>query len=215
MCGISGIVSKESNHRLEEDIKVMNDILHHRGPDENAITNLGRAIFGHTRLSIIDINGGIQPMQDQQACITFNGEIYNHKEIRKKIDYPYKTRSDTEVILALYKKYKLNMFDKIEGMFAFGLWDKFSEQLILARDAFGEKPLFYCFGENSELIFSSEIKAILALDLITPVISKKSLTTKISDFRFNLLYKLSAINVKSTCLFNASKSKISATFFCT
>jgi asparagine synthase (glutamine-hydrolysing) len=177
MCGIAGIIhNNEINYQLS--IELMNKAQFHRGPDDNGVKQYKNAAIGHTRLSIVDISMGRQPMtsKNKNVCITFNGEIYGFLEIKKKLKYDFITNSDTEVLIALYQQYGTKMFSKLNGMFAFGIWDNDKKSLILARDRFGEKPLYYAFGKNGELIFASEIKAILASNLIKPKFSKKSLT---------------------------------------
>jgi len=176
MCGIAGII-----HNIQKDyqsnIKLMNEAQIHRGPDEVGIKKYNNAILGHTRLSIVDIDSGQQPMtcRSQNVSISFNGEIYGFLDLKKNLNYDFLTTSDTEVLLALYQEYGLKMFQKLKGMFAFGIWDDKKKSLILARDRFGEKPLYYAFGKKGELIFASEIKAIIASGMVTPKVSKKAL----------------------------------------
>jgi len=176
MCGIAGVIHKE-DLSYYANIEQMNLAQKHRGPDDSGIVKLNSAIFGHTRLSIVDINSGHQPMScnDKNITISFNGEIYGYKNLRKNLDYDFTTHSDTEVIVALYKQYGLTMFSKLKGMFAFGIWDAEKRSLLLARDRFGEKPLYYAFGNNGEFVFASEIKAIIASNLVKPKVSKKHL----------------------------------------
>jgi asparagine synthase (glutamine-hydrolysing) len=176
MCGIAGVIHKEGLDYYT-NIEQMNLVQKHRGPDDSGIVKLNGAIFGHTRLSIVDINFGHQPMtcNDKNISITFNGEIYGYKDLKDTLDYSFTTQSDTEVILALYKKYGNEMFSKLKGMFAFGIWNAKNKSLLLGRDRFGEKPLYYAFGRNGELIFASEIKAIIASNLVKPRVSKKVL----------------------------------------
>ena len=122
--------------------------------------------FGHRRLSIIDLAGGHQPLsnEDGTVWVTFNGEIYNFKELRKRLEslgHQFKTTSDTEVIVHAYEEYKEECFQHFNGMFAIGIWDELSHRLILARDRLGKKPLYYtCM--NGTFLFASELKAILA-----------------------------------------------------
>lgn len=176
MCGIVGIIGSHSN-QYRESIKYSLESIRHRGPDEDGIKAFDNAILGHVRLSIIDLSSGQQPMlnNNKDIAITFNGEIYGFQQIRSTLEYDFHTHSDTEAILALYEKYAEELFEKLEGMFAFGIWDDKNQSLLLARDRFGEKPLYYAFGENGEFIFASEIKAILATKMIKPKISLKSL----------------------------------------
>ena len=176
MCGIAGIVfpvahASEPRAVLER----MNRALLHRGPDAHGCHFFGRCALGHTRLSIVDLSSGQQPMlsHDQKLGITFNGEIYGYKKIRAELgDYPYRTHSDTEVILALYEKHGGDFLPRLPGMFSFALWDESSQELICARDRFGEKPFYYARGLHDEFIFASEIKAILASGMIQPVVSR-------------------------------------------
>jgi asparagine synthase (glutamine-hydrolysing) len=177
MCGIIGIIAnKTKNYKPELDRGIF--ALRHRGPDGNGSFYFENCAFGHTRLSIIDLSTGNQPMlsADNNLAITFNGEIYGYKDIKGDLkDYSFKTTSDTEVILALYEKYGSKMLEKLPGMFAFGIWDNKSETLFCARDRFGEKPFYYAKGENGEFVFASEIKAILATGLVKPILDKTSL----------------------------------------
>lgn len=172
MCGIAGIIAKNAKN-YEEHLNRMVKALNHRGPDGYGTCYFKNAALGHTRLSIIDIEGGNQPMLSavSDCAITFNGEIYGYKEIRKGYsDYPFKTKCDTEVLLALYDKHGSDMIPHLPGMFSFAIWDNSTERLFCARDRFGEKPFYYAFGADGEFIFASEIKAILVTDLIEPVL---------------------------------------------
>ncbi|MCX6350680.1 MAG: asparagine synthase (glutamine-hydrolyzing) [Bacteroidetes bacterium] len=172
MCGIAGIISPYASE-FQPQIEKMITSLRHRGPDADGMEIFPECILGHTRLSVIDIENGKQPMlsANGKKAITFNGEIYGYKELKSQLPYPYKTESDTEVILALHQKYGTEMFQYLTGMFAFGLWNDDEKELMLARDIFGEKPLYYAYGEHGTFIFASEIKAILATGLVTPKLS--------------------------------------------
>jgi len=177
MCGIVGIVAQNSKNYQEQLGKAIVS-LYHRGPDGNGTYFFDTCALGHTRLSIVDLSTGGQPMltSDNLLGITFNGEIYGYKEIRDKmVDYDFKTTSDTEVILALYQKYGSNLLEHLPGMFAFALWDEKKQELFCARDRFGEKPFYYAVGKGGEFIFASEIKAILATGLVDPILDKGSL----------------------------------------
>jgi asparagine synthase (glutamine-hydrolysing) len=177
MCGIAGIVAP-NGHKYKTIVEKMVKTLHHRGPDAQGFEVKEDYVLGHARLSIVDIATGQQPMKayHQNHVITFNGEIYGYREIKKKIsNYPFKTNSDTEVILALYDKYGSNLTDHLPGIFAFAIYDHQQKKLTCARDRFGEKPFYYAIGNKGEFIFASEIKAILATGLIEPTISKKAL----------------------------------------
>ena len=155
----------------------MEAALLHRGPDEQGRYFFNDCGLGHVRLSIIDLKTGQQPMltPDKKIGIVFNGEIYGYQKLRAVIDYPYQTNSDTEVIIAAWKKYGAEAAAHLPGMFAFGIWDDAQKIFYAARDRFGEKPFYYAIGRNGEFIFASEIKAILASGLIRPVIDKESL----------------------------------------
>lgn len=168
MCGIVGYVStkKESKaHWLNVSIQKLS----HRGPDDQGvwISNNTSVGFAHRRLSIIDLSpSGHQPMIDKKNgnVIVFNGEIYNYKELRRELEkfgYGFFSKSDTEVILAAYDKWGTNCISKLNGMFAFGIYDNFNNIVLLARDRSGEKPLFY-FSNGSCLYFASELKSLLA-----------------------------------------------------
>ena len=157
----------------------MTDAIAHRGPDGEGIDGFDNCLLGHRRLSIVDLATGDQPMYspDGKKLIVFNGEIYGYKRIRSTFpDYPFRTTSDTEVILALYERHGSGLFERMPGMFAIALWDQDRQQLLCGRDRFGEKPFYYAFGTSGEFIFASEIKAILASGLITPEIDPESLT---------------------------------------
>lgn len=172
MCGICGIYNFKSNKPVSIDIlKAMTDTLIHRGPDDEGFYISGSMGLGHRRLSIIDLEGGHQPMdnENQTIWVLSNGEIYNFTELRiglKKKGHIFKTRSDTEVIVHLYEEYGEQCFQYLNGMFAIAIWDGRNQKLVLARDRVGEKPLFY-FYDGSRIVFASEIKAILKLTDIT------------------------------------------------
>ena len=161
MCGIAGIFNlKEKRHEnLVQHLQVMNHLQTHRGPDgegywKNSPETVG---FAHRRLKIIDLQTGHQPMRDSFGnTICYNGEIYNYIELRKELsDYPFKTTSDTEVILAAYQKWGIDCLNRLRGMFAFALWDESNQKLFCARDRFGIKP-FYFTQVGDTLYFSSE-----------------------------------------------------------
>jgi asparagine synthase (glutamine-hydrolysing) len=167
MCGIAGILSLDPSARPDrERLQRMNDALRHRGPDGEGVWTEGPVALGHRRLAIVDVSGGGQPMTspDGSACIVYNGEIYNHPELRKGLESSgarYATRCDTETILHLYNLMGDDCVTRLEGMFAFALWDRAQGRLLLARDRLGIKPLYYALTAT-ELLFASEIKALLA-----------------------------------------------------
>src|SRR5437867_10241928 len=167
MCAIVGIVQLDPRERVGDvRLKRMRDVLHHRGPDGAGLWIEGPVGLGHRRLAIVDVAGGHQPManEDQTVWIVFNGEIYNHAELRPELEargHRYRTRSDTETILHLYEEEGERAVDLLSGMFAFALWDRRQARLLLARDRLGIKPLYYAVTDR-EILFASEIKAILA-----------------------------------------------------
>lgn len=187
MCGIIGIVTKDSK-QYKNEIDRGISALKHRGPDGDGSFFFKNCALGHTRLSIVDINLGHQPMfsTDQQKAITFNGEIYGYKEIKEQLkDYTFNTNSDTETIIALYEKYGINTADKLPGMFSFAIWDENDQSLYCARDRFGEKPFYFATGENGEFIFASEIKAILATKLVKPILDIESVKDYLTHLYVN------------------------------
>lgn len=177
MCGIAGIVDNLIPDNYHMKLSQMVSRLQHRGPDDCGTDAFPNAVLGHSRLSIIDLSSGDQPMRDasRRRCIVFNGEIYGYRDIRNRLDYPFRTTSDTEVILALYDRYGTKMLDHLPGMFAFAIWDDYQQMLFAARDRFGEKPLYWALSETGTFLFASEIKAILASGLIRPKLNHKAL----------------------------------------
>lgn len=168
MCGICGFVSGKE---ISKSVLVqMNTSLAHRGPDDHGeeIYQLrsGRYVgFAQRRLSIIDLSDkGHQPMHssNRRVSVVFNGEIYNYQELRTEMrDYPFKSECDTEVIIAAYLKWGINFIDKINGMFAIALLDREDDSVYLIRDRVGKKPLYYYVDKDRNVVFASELKAIL------------------------------------------------------
>jgi asparagine synthase (glutamine-hydrolysing) len=173
MCGIAGIVKLHSAERVEASrLTRMRDVQRHRGPDGEGLWIDGPVGLAHRRLAIVDVGGGQQPMtnEDETLWIVFNGEIYNHPQLRPQLEalgHQYRTRSDTETILHLYEEYGDQCVERLHGMFAFALWDRVRNRLLLARDRLGIKPLYYACTDK-ELFFASEIKGILAADAFRP-----------------------------------------------
>lgn len=164
MCGIAGIVSEHSN--LFNALPKMVSLLTHRGPDDEGIEYLNGAALGHRRLSIIDLDGGHQPMfnSSRSVAVVFNGEIYNFPILKKQLEAEgrhFETRCDTEVILHLYEKYGEDCVKYLDGMFAFAIWDITRKKLVMARDHMGQKPLFFCETPYG-FAFASEVKSLLA-----------------------------------------------------
>ena len=166
MCGFSGFFGT-GNYDRELTIEKMSELIAHRGPDSDGKFVDEYCALGFRRLSIIDLEGGSQPIhsQDGRYVIVFNGEIYNYREIRKELienhGRVFQTDSDTEVILQAYQVYGKETASKLRGMFAFVIYDKQNHSLYGARDYFGIKPLYYAVM-NDTLIFGSEIKSFLA-----------------------------------------------------
>lgn len=171
MCGICGVASKDSRPEIEETlVRAMADSMLHRGPDDAGswASNDRRVALGHRRLSIIDLSpAGHQPMGDAKGdlWVTFNGEIYNFLELRMELEqlgHRFSSQSDTEVLLAAYRQWDLDAVRRLNGMFAFAVYDRSRERLVLARDRAGEKPLFYHHA-NGRFAFASELKALVKL----------------------------------------------------
>ncbi len=168
MCGICGIYNYGSGQQVtRQDLKAMNDLIIHRGPDDEGYyehENLGLAM---RRLSIIDLSTGRQPItnEDGSLWIVFNGEIYNYQELREGLlakGHVFKTKSDTEVILHLYEEKGTDFPKELRGMFAVAIWDNRRKRLVLARDRIGKKPLFYAVTKSS-LVFASELRSLLTI----------------------------------------------------
>lgn len=181
MCGISGIIANTA----ERYLSIQNDMvecMRHRGPDGNGIYSFSNCLLGHNRLSIIDLVSGDQPMLNERGDIgiAFNGEIYGFHAIRQRLEYNFKTTSDTEVIIALYERYGPELIKHLPGMFAFGLWDDKKQLFFAARDRFGEKPFYYTVTADHELIFASELKALVGNKLVKPQIDPTSVARYLS-----------------------------------
>ena len=180
MCGIVGKYNLDGNPVSPELIRAMCDRITYRGPDDSGVYTDGNIGLGHRRLSILDLSSaGHQPMatDDRKLWITYNGEIYNFKELREDLKtkgYSFKSNCDTEVILYLYREYEEQCLEYLRGMFAFAIWDTSREVLFLARDRIGKKPLFYYFNEK-EFIFASEIKSILEDHIVYKEINYEAL----------------------------------------
>ena len=169
MCGICGIVYCDREQQVEPGLlKNMCDTIAHRGPDDEGYFAHQHVGLGMRRLSIIDLSTGKQPIsnEDGKIWIVFNGEIYNHKSLRNELErhgHQFKTQTDTEAIVHAYEEFGENCVQKLNGMFAFAIWDQHKNQLFLARDRVGIKPLYYYF-DKKRLIFGSELKSILQAD---------------------------------------------------
>ncbi|MGL4484417.1 MAG: asparagine synthetase B family protein, partial [Anaerovoracaceae bacterium] len=171
MCGLLGFYSPSTKNK-EKIVKRMTDRIIHRGPDSEGLYCDDKVGLGFRRLSIIDLEGGTQPIlnEDKSKLIFFNGEIYNYQEIREELinkGHEFSTGADTEVILHGYEEYGVEILQKLRGMFAFAIWDKEKEELFGARDFFGIKPMYYSLFDEQEgasgetFLFGSEIKSFL------------------------------------------------------
>ena len=186
MCGIAGILKFDPRHHAEAPrLKRMGLALSHRGPDGEGVMADGQIGLAHRRLAIIDVAAGAQPMgnEDGSIWIVFNGEIYNHNELRPVLQargHRYKTRCDTETILHAYEEFGDRAPEHLQGMFAFAIWDAPKRRLLLARDRLGIKPL-YVSCNGTELLFGSEIKAILAASMKAPPLDESVLPAYLSS----------------------------------
>lgn len=197
MCGFCGYINKKE----KDHIKLMNDAIIHRGPDDESYYQDDNIALGFRRLSIIDLKGGRQPISNEtdKLIICFNGEIYNFKEIKEdliKKGHIFKTKTDTEVILHGYEEYKEKILDKLRGMFAFVIWDKEKQTLFGARDHFGQKPFYYA-NMNGTFMFASEIKSLLKHPDFIKEVNEKALkpyltfqTSVLDETFFKGVYKL-------------------------
>lgn len=170
MCSISGVFTLSGNN-LNDVVERMNSALKHRGPDDRGIANCGCLCLGNTRLAVIDTSrAGHQPMHDPETgnWITYNGETYNFKQLRNELDddaHAWRSTSDTEVVLRAYRRWGVDAFRRLRGMFALAIWDEAKQQLVLARDPLGIKPLYY-YRTEAQFVFASEVRALLASGLV-------------------------------------------------
>ena len=188
MCGICGIIGELDNSR--KVLKNMMDKIAHRGPDDEGMYVDKHAAIGHRRLSIIDLSHGAQPMYNETGdiAIVFNGEIYNHLEIRKELikkGHQFSNDSDTECLIHGYEEYGTDLLHKLRGMFAFVIWDSRTNTMFGARDHFGIKPFYYA-NINKNLVFSSEIKAILEYPGFERKVNEEALEQYLS-FQYSVL----------------------------
>ena len=184
MCGIVGLVTKKEK---ENTIKLMSDRIKHRGPDGDGYFIDGDVALGHRRLSIIDLSTGDQPMfnEDGSVVTVFNGEIYNYQQLKeelKALGHDFKTKSDTEVLVHGYEEWHTDLPKHLRGMFAFAIYDKNKNEVFLARDNFGIKPLYYA-KMNDTFMFASEIKAFLDVPDFEKIFNESILETYL-EFSF-------------------------------
>lgn len=179
MCGINGIAGIQDTFRLNDRLVHMNHAISHRGPDDRGTFSVPGCGLGQVRLSIIDLSReGHQPMTSASGRYTlvFNGEVYNFPELKKELaHYPYRSRTDTEVILAALERWGKDAFRRLHGMFALGIWDSHEEALTLVRDQTGKKPLYYTGGAATPFVFSSELRGILQSGLCETRIDQRAL----------------------------------------
>ena len=199
MCGFVGYVNKEKDKT--KTIKLMNDMIIHRGPDSEGYYTDSDIALGFRRLSIIDLKGGDQPIynEDKIMVIVFNGEIYNYRELKEdliKKGHKFTTKSDTEVILHGYEEYNTELFPKLRGMFSFIIYNKKTKEVVGARDYFGIKPMYY-YIDKDNFMFGSEIKSFLPNKNFKKEVNTKNLKMYLifqysigSDTFFKNTYKL-------------------------
>ena len=155
-------------------------LIRHRGPDSFGIYSGKHVGLAHARLSIIDLSGGDQPIhnEDKSIWVVYNGEVFNYPDIRKELDargHRFYTKTDTEILVHLYEDMGPDLFKDLNGQFAFAIWDKKKEQMLLGRDRLGVRPLFY-YQKDSRLVFGSEIKAIFADSAIPREMDSRTLS---------------------------------------
>ncbi len=167
MCGIAGVLYADSNRSVGAELLTdMGNAIAHRGPDGEGTFRANSVGLVHRRLAIIDLEGGRQPLsnEDESIHVVFNGEIYNYQQLRRQLEsrgHIFRTNSDTEVLVHLYEEHGPELCTHLRGMFAFAIWDARRRELLLARDHLGQKPLFI-YRDNEKLVFGSELKAVLA-----------------------------------------------------
>ena len=177
MCGIAGIIKHNGSNPISKStLRDMLALLQHRGPDQFGIYQDNDCGLVNTRLSILDLSGGQQPIsnQDQTLWIVYNGEIFNDLPLKKELiakGHQFQTTTDTEVVIHLYEEYGPEFLQKINGQYAIAIWDTNKKSLFLARDRMGIRPLYYAFI-NGNFVFSSEIKAMLAIENFSPEIDE-------------------------------------------
>jgi asparagine synthase (glutamine-hydrolysing) len=181
MCGITGFVNQVGRPADREIVERMTATLAHRGPDGDGFYCSGHAALGHRRLSIIDVDGGAQPMsnEDGSIWISYNGELYNEPDLKKELlakGHRYRTSCDTESVVHLYEEEGLDFVRRLNGMFALAIWDARQSRLVLARDRMGQKPLYYSELPGGGLAFGSEPKAVLAHPDISRELDRASLS---------------------------------------
>ena len=171
MCGIGALLDPAGT-APEDCGRRMVDALRHRGPDGDGLLRAGPATLAHTRLAIIDVAGGDQPLHSEDGAVSavVNGEIYNHEQVRSELErrgHSFSTRSDSEVVVHGYEEYGEDFVRRLNGIFAFVLWDAPRRRIVAARDPFGVKPLYW-WSDGRRVAMASEIGALLATGLVHP-----------------------------------------------
>jgi asparagine synthase (glutamine-hydrolysing) len=181
MCGLAGVLSPYDAPDVES-VAAMTRRLVHRGPDAGAVVCRGPLALGHRRLAVIDPESrSDQPLTDETGryCIALNGEVYNFRELRRELEAAgarFRTQGDSEVLLEAYKRWGTDCLQRVNGMFAFAIWDGIGERLVLARDRLGEKPLYYAVAPDRSLLFASELKALLEHPSVSRAIDPEALS---------------------------------------
>ena len=173
MCGICGSLSLTSPRTEPDAVLAMLEALVHRGPDAGGLYEEPGIAAGIRRLAVIDVEGGNQPIanEDGSVQVVFNGEIYNYRELRDELTargHRFRTQSDTEVLVHLWEERGTGMLERLNGMFAFCVHDRNKRESFIARDRMGIKPLFYKTGRSSDLVFASELRALLRHPAVEP-----------------------------------------------
>ena len=180
MCGIGAILDpRDTSASAGEAGRRMTEALRHRGPDGDGVATIGPATLAHTRLAIIDVAGGEQPLRSEDGAITaiVNGEIYNHADVRADLEargHRFATHSDSEVVVHGYEEHGTDVVRHLNGIFAFALWDAHRNRLVAARDPFGVKPLYWC-SDGTRTALASEIGALTAAGLVRPEVDRVAL----------------------------------------
>src|SRR5918997_6634443 len=178
MCGIGAILDPAGSAAPEAGQRMV-DALRHRGPDGEGVRRSGPLTLAHTRLAIIDVAGGDQPLDSEDGSVTavVNGEIYNHLELRDRLEragHRFATRSDSEVVVHAYEEHGPRFVRELNGIFALLLWDARERRLVAARDPFGVKPLYW-WSDGSRLALASEVSALIAAGLVRPEADRTAL----------------------------------------
>ncbi|HUR09942.1 MAG TPA: asparagine synthase (glutamine-hydrolyzing) [Flavitalea sp.] len=216
MCGLAAIVYFKNNLAEPETIRKMTDCMSHRGPDSDGFFVEENIALGHRRLSIIDLSEvANQPIEDATGRyqLLFNGEIFNFREVRKLLpDYPFKTQSDSEVLLAAYIKWGPDCLPLIKGMFVFMIWDRQKKSLFIARDRLGVKPLYYYFDEE-RFVCASEIRSILKTGWVAAKINMSAVRSFLSyqsiGFPFSIIQNI--LQLEAGCYMTIDNGRVTQT----